>query len=97
MAHIVSEVASAELDDIWYYFAKQSGSTERADRMVDVITERFYTLSSYPRIGRKRPDLRPGLRSFNVGNYTIIYRIEGTEDVLILHVFDGRQDIQARL
>jgi plasmid stabilization system protein ParE len=97
MAHIVSEVASAELEDIWYYFAKQSGSTERADWMLDPITERCYNLSAYPRIGRKRPALRPGLRSFNVCNYTMIYRIEAAEDALILHVFDGRQDIQARL
>ncbi len=39
--------------------------------------------------------LLPG--ALNVGNYMIIYRIEGTEDALILHVFDGHQDIQARL
>jgi plasmid stabilization system protein ParE len=38
--------------------------------------------------------LRPGLRSFPVGEYIILYRFEG-EDVLILHVMHGSRDIQA--
>ena len=37
-------------------------------------------------------DLRPGLRSFPVGEYVIIYRIQD-EDVLILRVLRGSRDI----
>ena len=47
-------------------------------------------------MGRARDDLRAGLRSFAVGQYVIIYAIEN-EDVEILHVFHGRQDIEGRL
>jgi plasmid stabilization system protein ParE len=48
----------------------------------------------YPHLGRRRDeDLRPGLRSFPVGEYAIIYRVE-TEDVLILHVIHGSRDIE---
>ena len=47
-------------------------------------------------MGRPRDDLRPGLRSFTVGDYVIIYTIEN-EDVEILHVLHGRQDIEGRL
>jgi toxin ParE1/3/4 len=47
-------------------------------------------------MGRARDDLRPGLRSFAVGQYVIIYAIED-EDVEFLHVFHGRQDIEGRL
>ncbi len=43
-------------------------------------------------MGRLRDDLRPGLRSFPIGEYLIIYRIED-EDVLILHVTHGCRDI----
>ena len=46
--------------------------------------------------GRRDEDLRPGLRSFPVGEYVIIYRLEG-EDVLILHVLRGSRDIEALL
>jgi toxin ParE1/3/4 len=97
MAHRVAPQAEAELDDIWYYVAKESGSIEIADRLIDSITERFYLLACHPHIGRHRDeDLRPGLRSFPVGEYVIIYRVE-EKDVLILHVFRGSRDIEALL
>jgi toxin ParE1/3/4 len=47
-------------------------------------------------MGRPRDDLRPGLRSFPVGQYVIIYAIDD-EDVQILHVIHGRQDIAGLL
>ena len=93
MAHFVAPQAAADLDHIWYYVAKESGSAELADRLVDAITERFYLLSTHPRVGRERPDLRPGLRSFPVEDYVILYRITAADDVVILHVPHSRQDI----
>jgi hypothetical protein len=45
MAHRVAPRAEAELDGIWYYLAKESGSIEIADRVVDSFTERFFLLS----------------------------------------------------
>ena len=95
MAHRLAPEAEAELDDIWYYIATESGSAEIADRLIDSITDRFFMLARHPHIGRRRDtDLRPGLRSFPVGQYVLIYRIEG-EDVLILHVVRGSRDIKA--
>ena len=93
MAHILAPEASADLDAIWYYIAKESGSTHRADRLVDAITERFYLLSTYPRLGRRRDDLRPGLHSFAVKYYVIIYRVTADEDLLIMHIPHSRQDL----
>lgn len=64
MAHRVAPHAEIELDNIWYYVAKESGSIEIADRLIDSLTERFYLLSRYPHVGRKRDaDLRLGLRT----------------------------------
>ncbi|MBZ5570860.1 MAG: type II toxin-antitoxin system RelE/ParE family toxin [Acidobacteriia bacterium] len=89
--------AEADLDGLWYYVAKESGSIEIADRLIDSITERFPLLSRNPRLGRRRDEeLRPGLRSFPVGEYIILYRIEA-EDVLILHVVRGSRDMEALL
>jgi toxin ParE1/3/4 len=97
MAHRVAPEAEAELDNIWCYVAKESGSIEIAGRLIDSITQHFYLLASHPHIGRQRDeDLRPGLRSFPVGEYVIIYRVE-EQDVLILHVFRGSRDIKALL
>ena len=83
------------LDGIWYYVASKSGSVEIADRLIDSITGRFFLLASHPNIGRSRDeDLRPGLRSFPVGECVILYRI-ADEDVMILRVVRGSRNIQA--
>ena len=73
MAHRLALEAEAELDDIWYYTAKESHSIEIADRLIDSITDRFFLLATYPHVGRRRDeDLRPSLRSFSVGEHVII-------------------------
>ncbi len=97
MAHRLAPEAETDLDDIWYYIAKESSSIEIADRLIDSITARFVLLTTYPHVGRRRDeDLRPGLRSFPVGEYVIIYRVAG-DDVLILRVMRGSRDIEALL
>jgi toxin ParE1/3/4 len=97
MPHRVSPEAESELLNIWYYVAKESGNTEIADRLIDSIAARFYLLARHPHIGRRRDeDLRPGLRSFAVREYVIIYRVE-KQDVLILHIFRGSRDLEALL
>ena len=96
MAQRLAPQARAELANIWNYIVKESGNVTAADGVIDAITERFYLLSQFPYMGRARDDLRAGLRSFAVGQYVIIYAIEN-EDVEILHVFHGRQDIEGRL
>jgi toxin ParE1/3/4 len=95
MAQRLSREAEADLDDIWLYIATRSNSYDIADRLIDSITERFFLLSRHPRIGRRRDhDLRPGLRTFPIGEYIIIYRIEG-EDVQILRVIRASRNVEA--
>jgi toxin ParE1/3/4 len=95
MGHRRAPRADSDLDEIWYYIAKESGSIDIADRVIDSITDRFYLLSQSPYIGRRRDnDLRPGLRSFPVGRYVILYRIEN-EDVVILYVLHGNRNLEA--
>ena len=40
MAHRVSPQAEADLDDIWYYVAKESTRIETANHLIDSITDR---------------------------------------------------------
>ena len=95
MKHRLSLLSDSDLDDIWYYVASQSGNTDIADRLIGSITDRFFLLTRYPNLGRARDeDLRPGLRTFPVGEYVIFYRLEG-EDVVILRVLRGSRNIAA--
>ncbi|HEV3317804.1 MAG TPA: type II toxin-antitoxin system RelE/ParE family toxin [Candidatus Angelobacter sp.] len=95
MAHRLAPEAETDLDDIWYYIAKESNSIQIADRFSESIANRFFLLATNPHIGRSRDeDLRPGLRSFPVGQYVIIYRIEDN-NVLVLRVIRGSRNIEA--
>jgi plasmid stabilization system protein ParE len=68
MAHRVASRAADDLDDIWSYVARESGSIGVANRLVDSITDRFSLLSSHPCRGRMRDDdFGAGSRSFPVG------------------------------
>jgi toxin ParE1/3/4 len=96
MAHSVAREAEADLDDIWYFVATASGSMDVADRLIDTLTERFVLLARHPHMGRRRDeDLLPGLRSFPVGRYIILYSVEPNGDVLIARVISGERDIQS--
>jgi len=95
MAYRLAPQALADLDNIWDYIAEESGNTVAADGVIDAIIKRFYLLNQYPRMGRARDDLRPGLRSFPAGQYVILYIIDD-EDIEIVHVFHGRRDIDGQ-
>lgn len=67
----------------------------QADSDLDDIWHYVATLAKHPHLGRSRDhDLRPGLRSFPVGHYVILYAVEGT-DILILRVLRGSRQIEA--
>jgi toxin ParE1/3/4 len=95
MPHRLAPQAAADLDDVWYYVAKESGSLEIASRLIDSITNRFLLLARHPYLGRSRDDdFGIGSRSFVVGEYVIVYRV-ANGDVVILRVVHGRRDIEA--
>lgn len=60
----VADPAERDLDDIWYYIAKKSGSINIADRIVDSITETFYLFARAPEAGMKRDEIEAELRGF---------------------------------
>jgi toxin ParE1/3/4 len=95
MPHRVAPQAVADLNDIWYYIAKESGSANVADHLIDSITGRFFLLANHPYLGRARDDdFGSGSRSFPVGEYVIVYCVENG-NVLILRVAHGRREIEA--
>ena len=94
MAHVVSPQAESDLDEIWLYVARQSGSMEVASRLIDSITDRFLFLVRFPHAGRARDrELGKGLRSFPVGEYIVVYCVEGN-DVSIFRVVHGRREVE---
>ena len=65
-----------------------------ATRLIDALTSRFYLLSNFPYVGRARDeDFGAGSRSASVGEYVILYCVDGQE-ILILRVVHGRRDLE---
>jgi len=94
MGHRLAPQARADIDDIAYYVFAQSGSFDLADRLIESIYSRFLLLATYPRAGRQRDDLWPGLRIFPVGDYVILYAV-AEDDVVIHRVVRGSRDLEA--
>jgi toxin ParE1/3/4 len=95
MAHRLAPRAEIDIDEIWYYVAKESSSVEIANRVIDTITDRFPLLADFPHLGGARDgDIGVGYRSLAVGEYIVVYCVEG-DDVLILRVVHGRRNIEA--
>jgi plasmid stabilization system protein ParE len=55
MAHRIAPLAESDLDGIWYYVARESGSIEIANRLIDSLTDRFFLMASSPYMGRIPP------------------------------------------
>lgn len=51
MANRLAPRAETDLDEIWGYVAKESGSIEIANRLIDSITDRFFLLAGFPHSG----------------------------------------------
>ena len=87
----LSQAATADLDNIWVYLA-QEGSEGAANRLIDSIAKRFSILLQMPQSGRKRDEVRTGLRSHPVGSYVIYYR-EMRTGIEIVRVIHGARDV----
>lgn len=88
--------ALADILEIWDYIADDDPGA--ADRWIDRLDAAFNLLSTQPLMGRMRPELATGVRSFPFGRYVIFYAPldDGIDVVRVLHgardidgIFDG--------
>ena len=78
-----------DLDDIWDYIAQDN--RDAADGFIDSLYKKCALFVERPEIGRERPEIRTGVRSFPVGNYLVFYHLqEGT--VTIDRFLSGYRD-----
>lgn len=87
--------AEEDLRDIWLHIASENPGA--ATRLLRTIEEKLVKLAGFPFMGRARPELAEGLRSFLVRNYVVVYLplAEGVEGIEVIRVFHGREDIES--
>jgi toxin ParE1/3/4 len=86
--------ARADLGEIGRYIARSN--RPRAISYVEELRETCRRLADHPRMGRARPELRPGLRSFPHGDYVIFYQPR-PDGVTIVRVLHGARDARPLL
>ena len=90
-----SEIAEADLDDIYDYIA--CDVPYYAELFIDQLIKATDNLEDHPRLGRKVPeaDYRD-VRELIVQGYRIIYRLQ-TEKLQILTVIHGSRNLAAKI
>lgn len=80
-----TEPAAQDLEKIYEYIADDNIAAAVKHRQR--LEKRWFVLLDQPRIGTKRDNIEPDLRSVTEGNYVIFYRIrtDGIEIVRVLH------------
>lgn len=88
-----STAAQRDLDDIQLYVEELSGDERDANRVIDRLLDRCGRLAELPgALGRPRPDLRPGFRSFPERGYVIFFRYLDDDAIEIVNVLSAKRD-----
>lgn len=87
--------ASAENDllEAWLYVAEDSVAS--ADRMLDQIEAEAVRLLDQPRMGRERPELSPGIRSWPTSTPYILFYFPHEAGIVVARVLHHARDIPA--
>jgi toxin ParE1/3/4 len=72
MSYDLTQRAHCDLEEVDDYLSRRNVKAAR-DFIVQAV-ETFELLASHPEIGRRRPELKTGVRSFPLGNYIVIQR-----------------------
>jgi toxin ParE1/3/4 len=89
---VYTSQAERDYDDIIDYL--DTHSPPAANRFATGVATKCRLLSKFPRLGRARDELHPGIRSVLVGMYLIFYRVTDAA-VEIVRILHGARDLRA--
>jgi plasmid stabilization system protein ParE len=85
--------AETDLLELWLTIAEENFVA--ADEALDTIQATVALLGTQPEMGRARPELADGLRSFPTRTPYIIFYFPDTEGLLVVRVLHHARDIDA--
>ncbi len=91
MLHLISEEASADLEEITDYFL--SVSVEAGDRFVKEFDRKCSHLTQFPYIGKLYTALAPDLRGIRLERYIIFYRVY-SDRLTIVRIVNASRDLK---
>lgn len=85
-------LAALDILDAWDYIADDD--IVAADRWIDGLDASFARLATQPMMGRARPELAEGLRSFPYGRHVVFY-VPTEDGIDVVRVLHSARDIDA--
>ncbi len=87
----ISPRAEEDLREIGDFIAKDN--IDAAISFIQRLRHRCAGLLLFPTIGRKRDELRQGYRSVTEGDYVVLYKMLGEEELVIVRIIHGMRDL----
>jgi len=84
--------AETDLLEAWLFIAEEDPVA--ADRVLDAIDVEASTLSLQPLMGRARPELGEGVRSWPTSTPYVLFYVSEGEDITVLRVLHHARDVQ---
>ncbi len=88
----LAQSAQTDLLEAWLYIADESQPA--ADRVLDAIDKEAHTLLHQPLMGRARPELADGVRSWPTSTPYILFYLADDEGITVLRVLHHAQDVR---
>jgi plasmid stabilization system protein ParE len=89
-----TDIAEADLLDLWLTIAEDSPVA--ADRTLDALDRAARLLARNPKMGRSRPELMPGLRSFATSTPYILFYAADAGGIVVVRILHHARDIDAQ-
>ena len=84
--------AQTDLLEAWLFIAE--GDQNAADRVLDTIEHEANILVTQPLMGRSRPELATGVRSWPTSTTYILYYVVTADGITVLRVLHHARDVQ---
>jgi addiction module RelE/StbE family toxin len=87
-----AQSAQTDLLEAWVYIAEENLSA--ADKVLDTVEQEATTLATQPLMGRARPELAIGIRSWPTSTpYILFYQAEA-DGITVVRVLHHARDLQ---
>src|SRR5665811_307855 len=89
---VFAQSARTDLLEAWSFIAEENLSA--ADKVLDTIEQEANILATQPLMGRARPDLAEGIRSWPTSTPYILFYLAEADGITVVRVLHHAQDVQ---
>ena len=90
---LFAQSAQTDLLEAWLFIAEEN--LNAADHVLDTIEQEATILATQPLMGRARPDLAEGIRSWPTSTPYILFYLAEADGITVVRVLHHARDVQS--